>query len=506
MATLVQQQYIADLKVAYPSILGDLSAEQIDRLSVPAASRFIDELKTKLTDRWGFKAGTRQSACAQALYAANGDVDEAFAALANGVGRVKALTFYRNPTNAEKMNGVTQRVKLEGREEQREQLRKTLYAVQPEVRIRLQNPEVMLIVVTLPGGENVGEDDSGQGQQQGQSDPQSGSQEPQQQPDPQGGQEPQSAEPTDPEPMEPEPAPEPEPEPVLTPEQIKAQEDERKQIEFEKGLKTLEQKIDRLRDFCISRVDAGSAIDTIGNRPYENGGAMLGAGFTHDAILYAATLHWPPEARREAGAPESFDQAAEFAERTEGKHPMREYVRRSAFVARQPTAMYGEPGTGKTYLARELADDHGLPFGMIPLTGGATPSWLAGAYTMDTAEPYKSRPFTEIYGGGGVFLFDELDGADPNMLLLVNAALANGEFHNPVTGKIIVQHPDFIPLAGMNTLGLGANRHMTGRERLDGATLDRWRMGRVELKLDKKLAHRILRASAAAAADRLAAA
>ena len=95
--------------------------------------------------------------------------------------------------------------------------------------------------------------------------------------------------------------------------------------------------------------------------------------------------------------------------------------------------------------------------------------------------------FVKIYGGGGVFLFDEMDAADENLLLGVNAALANGFFANPATGELIEQHPDFIPVAGMNTLGLGSGRDYNARNRLDAATLDRWNAGRVQIALDPRI-------------------
>jgi cobaltochelatase CobS len=96
-----------------------------------------------------------------------------------------------------------------------------------------------------------------------------------------------------------------------------------------------------------------------------------------------------------------------------------------------------------------------------------------------------------IYGGGGGFLFDELDAANENLLMLVNAALANGYFSNAATGEIIKKHPNFFPMAGMNTLGLGAGRDYNSRNKLDAATLDRWNAGRVIIELDEQLEAKI---------------
>ena len=54
----------------------------------------------------------------------------------------------------------------------------------------------------------------------------------------------------------------------------------------------------------------------------------------------------------------------------------------------------------------------------------------------------------------------------------------------------------FIPLAAANTFGLGADADYTGRERLDMATLERWRMGRVEINYDHDLQESIFKTEA----------
>jgi hypothetical protein len=60
-------------------------------------------------------------------------------------------------------------------------------------------------------------------------------------------------------------------------------------------------------------------------------------------------------------------------------------------------------------------------------------------------------------------------------------------FANPATGEIVERHPDFIPIAGMNTLGLGGGRDYKARNALDAATLDRWNAGRIQITLDPRI-------------------
>jgi hypothetical protein len=99
----------------------------------------------------------------------------------------------------------------------------------------------------------------------------------------------------------------------------------------------------------------------------------------------------------------------------------------------------------------------------------------------------------QLYGGGGVMLLDEIDAGDENLILLVNAAVANGHFANTATGKIVEKHPDFIIGFAGNTNGMGANSLHGARNRLDHATLDRVRLGRISFNLDMKLAEKIFR-------------
>jgi hypothetical protein len=105
---------------------------------------------------------------------------------------------------------------------------------------------------------------------------------------------------------------------------------------------------------------------------------------------------------------------------------------------------------------------------------------------------YKPSHFIEIYSRGGIHLFGEVDAADPNMLLVMNNALSQNEYFNPVNGEKYAKHEEFIPVADANTFGLGANTQYTGRERLDLATIDRFRMGRIVLELDESIVDNML--------------
>lgn len=70
-----------------------------------------------------------------------------------------------------------------------------------------------------------------------------------------------------------------------------------------------------------------------------------------------------------------------------------------------------------------------------------------------------------------IFFLDEMDSSIPEVLVLLNAAIANGYFEFP-TGRVELEHIHFV--AAGNTVGNGADELYTGRMVLDQATLDRF--------------------------------
>lgn len=133
--------------------------------------------------------------------------------------------------------------------------------------------------------------------------------------------------------------------------------------------------------------------------------------------------------------------------------------------------LVGPAGCGKSTLASQVAEAMGLRFGHLCLSAGASETWL---YGRQLPNGFREGEFSEFYRNGGVFLLDEIDAADSNLLLSINTALANGHMYNPILGESIPRNKDFICVAAANTFGLGGNAQYTGRARLDAATLDRF--------------------------------
>ena len=164
---------------------------------------------------------------------------------------------------------------------------------------------------------------------------------------------------------------------------------------------------------------------------------------------------------------------------------------------RMEVLMVGPAGCGKSHLAEQIAQGLGLRFGSLSCSAGMSEGQITGRLipTGDGGRfEYQRAQFVEFYEEGGVFLLDEIDAADANVLLVINQALANG--HLPVPNRIANpqarRHPDFVLIAAANTFGNGANRMYVGRNQLDESTLDRFRIGQVVLDYDPELEKSIL--------------
>jgi MoxR-like ATPase len=138
--------------------------------------------------------------------------------------------------------------------------------------------------------------------------------------------------------------------------------------------------------------------------------------------------------------------------------------------AGQPVMLVGPAGTGKSHAAEQAAEVLGLEFYAMSVGAQTSKSDLIGY--MDAMKNYVTTPFRKAYEEGGLFLLDEIDAGNSNVLIQLNAALANGYMSFP--DQMVRRHDNFRFVASANTFGLGANRQYVGRNQLDAATLDRF--------------------------------
>lgn len=132
--------------------------------------------------------------------------------------------------------------------------------------------------------------------------------------------------------------------------------------------------------------------------------------------------------------------------------------------------MVGEAGSGKTHLASSIAKACGLKFYPMSVGLQTTKSDLLGF--INAHGQYVTSPLREAFEKGGVLLLDEFDAAHAGVVTIINSLLANG--HCSFPDGIIEKNDKFICMVACNTYGHGANIDYVGRNRLDGATLDRF--------------------------------
>lgn len=152
----------------------------------------------------------------------------------------------------------------------------------------------------------------------------------------------------------------------------------------------------------------------------------------------------------------------------------------------------GPSGCGKTHVSAELAKVLSLPFYGQSCSAGMSESIFSG-WLLPIGDSgkfsYVESPFVRAYENGGVFLFDEIDAADGNTMLFLNQALANNKFFLPqrFENPVVLKHKDFVAVAAANTFGNGADSLYNSRNALDAASMDRFRMGVVEMNYSSEV-------------------
>lgn len=147
----------------------------------------------------------------------------------------------------------------------------------------------------------------------------------------------------------------------------------------------------------------------------------------------------------------------------------------------KPVMLTGPAGTGKNFMVEQIAKALGKNF----------------YYASTITQEYKLTGFIDAEGNyhstelrramedpdGAIFMLDEIDASIPETLVVINSLLANGYFDFP--DKRVTANEGFRVICAGNTVGLGADMVYTGRNVIDGATLDRFVL--VKMDYDKNI-------------------
>lgn len=147
------------------------------------------------------------------------------------------------------------------------------------------------------------------------------------------------------------------------------------------------------------------------------------------------------------------------------------------FVANNiPVYLTGPAGTGKNVLCKQVAKALGLDF---YFTNAVTQEYQLKGFT-DAMGNYQETQFYKAFKNGGLFMLDEMDASIPEVLVILNAAIANRYFDFPAPIGYVEAHPDFRVIAAGNTFGTGASYEYVGRNQLDAASLNRFAYERID--------------------------
>jgi hypothetical protein len=270
-----------------------------------------------------------------------------------------------------------------------------------------------------------------------------------------------------------------------------------------------------IRTYVKTRDVGGPPFDTLERRPLIAGAKMIVEGISVPAIIWAMAMHYPESNLRELNIEEYDVKTFKPENQIPGMPPEFPYLD-ALYRQRINPWLISPAGVGKTTVVKKFADHYGQPMCAIPLNRGTTPGAFNGRIKVNNtsllvqflkamgtqneeemtrlAKQAKEEgdvtlsEFVKVFKGGGHILLDELDAADENLLMMVNMPLANGRFANTAEGKTYEIHPDTLIWAASNTMGLGVSagqgREYRGRNALDFATIDRFRMGRVKMEGD----------------------
>ena len=123
--------------------------------------------------------------------------------------------------------------------------------------------------------------------------------------------------------------------------------------------------------------------------------------------------------------------------------------------------LIGPAGTGKSHIAEQVADFMNVKYGEIGLGSGASRGDLLGRHTISQEKPWITSEYTSIYSGGGIINREEIDRADPGVLITLNNSIAGNALYNSIDGERYQKSDAVCVMSTANTFGLQAQTGIT---------------------------------------------
>lgn len=158
-------------------------------------------------------------------------------------------------------------------------------------------------------------------------------------------------------------------------------------------------------------------------------------------------------------------------------------------LAHKPLLLKGPAGSGKNVILEQIAKAMQLQFYYL---NDVTDEYKVMGF-VDANGNFKETQFFKAFTKGGIMFIDEIDNSNPSALLAINAAIGTGHNHYMAfpDGNFYQAHKDFYLVAAANTFGTGADAIYSGRQALDGATLNRFIP--IVIDYDKQLERQLVR-------------
>ena len=147
-----------------------------------------------------------------------------------------------------------------------------------------------------------------------------------------------------------------------------------------------------------------------------------------------------------------------------------------------PLYIFGDTGTGKSSLVRQVAARLNYPVWETTGSERLEVSDLIGHLTLKGGEmSFVDGPLGAAMKAGGVFILNEIDAANPAVLILLNTLFDKQPLLIPETNELISPVSTFRFVATANTAGSGDDTgRFTGTNQLNQAFMDRFTILKAE--------------------------